>query len=53
MSSRLKRIMNQSRRFMKLVEHSCSIGWKVHEQAWNMHEIEFALMWSQLTKGVC
>ena len=28
---------------MKLVEHFSDIGWKVHEQAWDLHEIEFAL----------
>jgi hypothetical protein len=39
--------------FMKLVDHSSNIGWKVHEQAWNPHEIEFALMGSHITKGAC
>ena len=38
---------------MKLVAHSSDIDWKVHELAWNLHEIEFALMWTHLTKGVC
>jgi hypothetical protein len=38
---------------MKLVDHSSNIGWKVHEQAWNPHEIEFALMGSHITKGAC
>ena len=28
---------------MKSVEHSSNIGWKAHEQAWNPHEIGFAL----------
>ena len=28
---------------MKLVGHSGSIGWKVHELAWNLHKFEFAL----------
>ena len=26
---------------MKLVAHFGDIGWKVHELAWNLHEIEF------------
>ena len=29
-----------------------NIGWKAHELAWTLYEIEFALMWSHLTKGV-
>ena len=37
---------------MKLVEYSCSIGWKVHELAWSLHEIEFALLRSHPSKGV-
>ena len=37
---------------MKLVEYSGNIGWKVHELAWNLHEIGFALIWSHLAKGV-
>ena len=35
---------------MKLVEHSGNIGWKVHELAWNLHEIEFALFGDFFTK---
>ena len=37
---------------MKFVEHSSNMGWRVHEIAWNHHEIEFALPWTHLTKGV-
>ena len=37
---------------MKLAEHSSIIDWKVHELAWNLHKIKFALVWSHLTKGV-
>jgi hypothetical protein len=29
---------------MKLVEHFGTIGWKVHEPAWNLREFEFALL---------
>ena len=29
---------------MKLVKHSGNIRWKVHKQAWNLHEIEFTFM---------
>jgi hypothetical protein len=39
MSSWFERIINYSRRFMQLVEHSGSIGWKVHELAWSLHEV--------------
>ena len=28
---------------MKLVEYFGNIGWKVHEQAWNLNENQFAL----------
>jgi hypothetical protein len=40
------------RRLVKLVEHFGNIGWKVCELAWNLHEFEFTLMRSHLTKGV-
>ena len=40
------------RRFPKLVEHFNNIDWKAHELACNLHEYEFALTWSHLTKGV-
>ena len=37
--------MNLFKGFMKLVEHTMvNIGWKVPELAWNLHEIEFALV---------
>ena len=29
---------------MKFVEHYGHIGWKIHELAWSLLEIEFALM---------
>ena len=45
--------MNQFEKFMKLAEHSSNMGWKVHEVTWNIHENEFALMQSHLTKGIC
>ena len=50
MSNRVRRILNQFRRFMQLVEHFDNIGWKVHKLVWNLHEIEFALPWSRLQK---
>ena len=31
-SNQFRRIMIYFRRFMKLIEHSGNIGWKVHEQ---------------------
>ena len=37
------------RKFMKLVEPSGSIGLKVHEQAWNHHEIGFARVFNLLS----
>ena len=52
MSSWFKRTMNQFRGVIKFVEHSSNMGWKVHEVAWNLHEIEFALPQSHLIKGV-
>lgn len=52
MSSWLGRIMNQSKRFVKLIKHFGSSGWKVHKLAWNLHEIAFAFMRSHLTRGV-
>ena len=39
-------------RFMKLIEYFGNIDWKIHELAWNLHEIEFAHLWSHLSKGV-
>jgi hypothetical protein len=40
-------------RFMKVVEHFGNIDWNAHELVtWNLDEIEFALLWSHLTKGV-
>ena len=51
MSNLFRRIMNEFRRYMKLVEHFDNIDWKVHELACNLHEIEFALLQSHLTKG--
>ena len=51
MTSWFRRIMSTNfRRFMKLVEHCSNIGGKVHELAWNLHDIVFVLMWSHLTK---
>ena len=44
MSNWFRRIMNQFRRFMNLVEHFGYIGWKVHEPTWNLQEIGFALL---------
>jgi hypothetical protein len=44
MSSLFRRIMNEFRRYMKLVEHFGNIGWKVHELACNLYEIKFALL---------
>ena len=35
-----------------MVEHFGNMSGKVHEVAWNFHEIAFALMWGHLTKGV-
>ena len=29
---------------MKLEEHSGNMGWKVHELAWNVQKIDFALL---------
>ena len=52
MSSLFRRIMNKFRRYMKLVEHLGNIGWKVHELACNLHEMEFALLQRHLIKGV-
>lgn len=52
MSSLFRRIMNKFRRYMKLVEHLGNIGWKVHELACNLHEMEFALVQRHLIKGV-
>ena len=37
---------------MELLEHSKNMSWKVYEVAWNLHEIDFALPWNHLTKGV-
>ena len=37
---------------MKLVEHYGNISKKVHKVAWNLHEIDFAIMRSHLTTGV-
>ena len=37
---------------MKFIEHYDNIGWKVHELVWNLHEIEFALLWYYPTNGV-
>ena len=38
---------------MKLEAHyNGDIGWMVHELAWNRHEIEVALLWTHLMKGV-
>ena len=37
-SSWFEKIVNYFRRFVKLVEHSSNIGWKVYELAWNLHE---------------
>jgi hypothetical protein len=50
--SLFRRIMNEFKRYMKLVEHFGNIGWKVHELACNLYEIEFALLQRHLTKGV-
>jgi hypothetical protein len=36
---------NQFRRFKKLVDYFGNISWKVHELAWNLHEIDFAPRW--------
>ena len=36
---------------MNLVEHYGNIGWKVHELAWHLHEIECVVLSSHLTKG--
>ena len=40
-SSWCRRIMKVGK-FMKLVEHSDNMSWKVHEIVWN-HDIDFAL----------
>ena len=37
---------------MKLVEQYGNIGWKAHELACDLHEIEFEFLRSQLPKGV-
>jgi hypothetical protein len=37
---------------MKMVEHYGNIGWKVHELAWNLYEIETTRLWNLHTKGV-
>ena len=37
---------------MKLDKHSGNMSWKVHEVACSLHEIDFALPWSHLTKEV-
>ena len=52
MSSRFYRIMNQLKKFMKLVEYFGNIGRKDHELAGKLYELEFALQWSRSTKGV-
>ena len=44
MSSRSRRVMTLFRKFLKLVEYSVSIGWKARELAWNLYDIEFALL---------
>ena len=37
-------------KYLITIEHFDNIGWKVHEVAWNLHEIEFALLGNHLTK---
>jgi hypothetical protein len=29
---------------MNLIEYYGNMSWKVHEVAWNLHEIDFAIM---------
>ena len=36
----------------KLVDHTGNMGWKVHEIALNLHEIDSTLLGIRLTKGV-
>lgn len=51
-SSHIRRITNQLRRLMKLVEDSDNISWKAHILNLDLHKIGLAHLWSHLTKGV-